>query len=79
LLGVVAVILALQMGDFWFSLVALSFGPTRIIILLMIWPLCALPPWRAEPSWIDRLGRAVGWGWIAALSAGAVLGYLGWA
>ena len=37
----------------------------------------ALAPWRAEASWIDRLGRAVGWGWFAALAAGEVLGIPG--
>jgi hypothetical protein len=77
LMGTVALAVVLAMGDFWFSLTALSLGSTRVIILLMIWPLCALAPWRAEASWIDRLGRAVGWGWIAALAAGTVLGYLG--
>jgi hypothetical protein len=77
LMGIVALAVVLAMGDLWFSLTALSLGSTRVIILLMIWPLCALAPWRAEASWIDRLGRAVGWGWIAALAAGTVLGYLG--
>lgn len=79
LMGILAVVLLLPMGSEWFSLLALSLGSTRVIILLMIWPLCALPPWRAEATWIDRLGRVVGWGWIAALLGGTVLGYLGWA
>jgi hypothetical protein len=32
--------------------------------IVLIWPLAGLAPWRPEPSWVDRLGRAVGWGWI---------------
>jgi hypothetical protein len=79
LMGIVVVATILPMGELWFSLMALSLWSTRVIILLMIWPLCALAPWRAEASWIDRLGRAVGWGWIAALAAGTLLGFLGWA
>jgi len=78
LMGIVVVATLLPMGDYWFSLTALSLGSTRVMIVLTIWPLCALAPWRAEASWIDRLGRAVGWGWMAALTAGAVLEYLGW-
>jgi hypothetical protein len=48
----------------FYSGVALTLGLTRAIILLMIWPLLGLPPWHAEPNWIDRLGRGVGCGWI---------------
>jgi hypothetical protein len=40
-------------------------------IVYLLWPLLGLAPWRAERSWIDRLGRAVGWGWIIAMSVEA--------
>ena len=23
--------------------------------------------WKPEPSWIDRLGRVLGWGWLAGV------------
>ena len=34
--------------------------------ILVIWPLVGLRPWRKDPGWLDRLGRAVGWGWVLA-------------
>ncbi len=40
---------------------------------LLFWPVLGLPPWRSEASWIDRLGRAVGWGWIVAIASATVL------
>jgi hypothetical protein len=73
LIGIALVCLLLSMGDWWFSGVALTLGMTRVIILFMIWPLLALRPWHTEPSWIDRLGRGVGWGWIMAIAEMAVL------
>jgi hypothetical protein len=50
----------------------------RVILacaLLLFWPVLGLPPWRSEASWIDRLGRAVGWSWVAAISGAMVLAY----
>jgi hypothetical protein len=41
------------------------------IALLLAWPALGLPPWHAEPNWIDRLGRAVGLGWIVVEAGGA--------
>ena len=73
LIGIALVCLLLSMGDWWFSGVALTLGMTRVIILFMIWPLLGLRPWHTEPSWIDRIGRGVGWGWIVAIAAMAVL------
>ncbi len=60
----------------WTSVVehSLVFAPAAALLLL--WPLMGLPPWHAEPSWIDRLGRAVGWGWIVATASVTVLGFL---
>lgn len=37
--------------------------------LLLLWPLLGIRPWRLEASWVDRLGRAVGWGWIVVMAA----------
>jgi hypothetical protein len=77
LTDIALVCLLLPMGDLWFSEVALTLGMTRVIILLMIWPLLGLRPWHTERSWIDRLGRGVGWGWIMAIAVMAVLEYMG--
>ena len=60
------------MGSDWFSESALGLGPIRVVGLILLWIVSGLPPWRTEPSWIDRLGRAVGWGWIVAIAAQAV-------
>jgi hypothetical protein len=78
LIGLVTVAVLLSIGDLWFSGLALTLGLTRVMLLTMLWPLLALPPWRAEPSWVDRLGRAVGWGWMLALAGAAVLESMGW-
>jgi hypothetical protein len=77
LIGIALVCLLLSIGDWWFSGVALTLGMTRVMILLMIWPLLGLRPWHAERSWIDRLGRGVGWGWILAIAIMAVLEGMG--
>ena len=47
-----------------------------VLALLLLWPLLGIRPWRTEPSWIDRLGRAVGWGWIVAEAGGAAAAYI---
>ena len=78
LIGLATVAMLLSIGSMWFSGLALTLGLTRGLFLLMLWPLLAVPPWRAEPSWVDRLGRMVGWGWILALAGAAVLEYRGW-
>jgi hypothetical protein len=77
MIGIALVCLLLPMGDLWFSEVALTLGMTRVIVLLMIWPLLGLRPWHTEGSWIDRLGRGVGLGWIMAIAVVAVLEYMG--
>jgi hypothetical protein len=33
---------------------------------LLLWMITGLPPWKSEPSWIDRTGRAAGIGWMTA-------------
>jgi len=45
-------------------------------VLLLLWPILGLPPWHSEASWIDRLGRVVGWGWIVAAASVTALGFL---
>ena len=77
LIGIALVYLLLSMGPWWFSGVALTLGLTRVMILFMIWPLLGLRLWHTEPSWIDRLGRGVGWGWITAIAVMAVLEGMG--
>ena len=44
--------------------------------LLLLWPIAALAPWRTDSSWVDRLGRAVGIGWIIVAASGTALHYL---
>jgi hypothetical protein len=46
------------------------------ISLVLLWPILKLPPWHAEPTWVDRLGRGVGLGWIVASASGAATAYL---
>jgi hypothetical protein len=60
-------------GMNWFSEFVLSLSLIRATALLLLWIVLGLPPWRTEASWIDRLGRAVGWGWIVAIAAHAAL------
>jgi hypothetical protein len=44
-------------------------GPVILLpLLLLLWPVLGLPPWRSEASWIDRLGRGVGWGWLVLVT-----------
>jgi hypothetical protein len=73
LMGLGLVCLLMPMGPWWFSGVSLTLWLTRFVILLMIWPLLGLRPWHTEPSWIDRLGRGVGWGWIVAIACMAAV------
>ncbi len=46
------------------------------LTLLLLWPVLGLRPWRTEPCGIDRLGRAVGWGWIVASATRTAVMYL---
>jgi hypothetical protein len=77
MIGIALVCFLLSIGDWWFSGVALTLGLTRVMILSMIWPLLGLRPWHAERSWIDRVGRGVGWGWVSAIAVMAVLEGMG--
>jgi hypothetical protein len=43
---------------------------------VLLWPLMGIRPWRLEASWVDRLGRAVGWGWIVVFLAGIGVNWL---
>jgi hypothetical protein len=59
-------------GMGWFSQSVLSLRVMRGLALLLFWIVVGIPPWQSEASWIDRLGRAVGWGWIIAIAAQAL-------
>jgi hypothetical protein len=50
----------------WVINTRLFFGALWCIALLLVWPVIAAPPWRAEANWVDWLGRGVGVGWIIA-------------
>ncbi len=54
----------------------LSAGYFFSIAVLLLWPILGLWPWRSEPHWIDRLGRAAGWGWIIVEASGFTAAYL---
>jgi hypothetical protein len=57
----------------WVARIDVSWEAIPASALLLFWPVLGLPPWRSEASWIDRLGRAVGWGWIAVIAGAMVL------
>jgi hypothetical protein len=57
----------------WVARIDVSWEAILASALLLFWPVLGLPPWRSEASWIDRLGRAVGWGWIVAIASAIVL------
>jgi hypothetical protein len=59
-------------GMGWFSQSVLSLRVMRGLALMLFWIVVGIPPWQSEASWIDRLGRAVGWGWIIAIAAQAL-------
>jgi hypothetical protein len=48
-------------------------GRLPALVLVLLWPIQGIIPWRTEASWIDRLGRAVGWGWIIVAVASALI------
>ncbi len=54
------------LGDGLILRVDPGYGVFLASTLVLLWPLLGMFPWRTEPSWIDRLGRAVGWGWLIA-------------
>ena len=57
----------------WVARIDVAWGAILASALLLFWPVLGLPPWRLEASWIDRLGRAVGWGWIVVIVSATVL------
>ena len=60
----------------WVARIDVPGGAILVSALILLWPVLGLPPWRSEASWIDRLGRAVGWGWIVVMAGVTVLIYL---
>jgi hypothetical protein len=60
----------------WTFLIQIPASTIAAGSLLLLWPLAGLAPWRPEPSWVDRLGRAVGWGCIVVTAGLAGLAYL---
>lgn len=71
---IVATLVIVDLG--WFGKIRLSALKMLGVSLVLLWPILQLPPWRAEPSWVDRLGRAVGVGWIIVVASGATLACL---
>ncbi len=57
----------------WVARIDVPWGAIPASALLLFWPLLALPAWHLDASWIDRLGRAVGWGWILVIATAMVL------
>jgi hypothetical protein len=63
--------------DLWtFAVIDDSLVLVEVAVLLLLGPVLGLPPWQSEASWIDRMGRAVGWGWIVAMASVTILGFL---
>ena len=63
--------------DLWtFAVIDDSLVLVEFAVLLLLGPVLGLPPWQSEASWIDRMGRAVGWGWIVAMASVMALGVL---
>ena len=60
----VILIVLLRTDISWALSIPIPLFVTEASSLILIWPLAGLAPWRPEASWVDRLGRAVGWGWI---------------
>jgi hypothetical protein len=60
----------------WLAGVDPGYGLTIVSALALLWPLLGVFPWRSEASWIDRLGRVVGWGWIVVMAAATAAAYL---
>jgi hypothetical protein len=60
----------------WVARIDVPLGAILASGLLLFWPFLGLPPWSPEASWIDRLGRAVGWGWIVVMASATMLVYL---
>jgi hypothetical protein len=52
----------------WFELLRVQILPSMAHAVALSWILLALGrQWRAEPSWIDRMGRAFGAVWILGI------------
>jgi len=60
----------------WFAVIPNSSLLVEAAMLLLLWPILGLRPWSLEPSWIDRLGRGVGWGWIILRTGVTVFSFL---
>jgi hypothetical protein len=60
----------------WIGLGGATPGVTAVAFVLLLWPVLGLPPWRPESTWVDRLGRAVGWGWLVEMTSEAALRYV---
>jgi hypothetical protein len=60
----------------WVARIEAPVGAILASALLLFWPVLGLPPWSPEASWIDRLGRAVGWGWIVVMASVTMSVYL---
>jgi hypothetical protein len=70
---------ALVVVDLHF-LFRIDLRPTVVLLtscMILLWIVAGLPPWRPEPSWIDRAGRAAGVGWIIASFLVSVVYWLG--
>ena len=62
--------------DVWWTTGIDVIRGVAILPLVLLWPILGIPPWRSEASWIDRLGRAVGWGWITVTTSASAIRYL---
>jgi hypothetical protein len=70
---------ALVVVDLHF-LFGIDLRPTVVLLTsctIMLWIVAGWPPWRSEPSWVDRAGRVAGVGWIIASFLVSVVYWMG--
>ncbi len=55
----------------WIGGERIPFAADAVFAGLLLWVVLGRRPWRAEPTWLDRLGRGVAGYWMLALMARA--------
>jgi hypothetical protein len=56
-------VLVVRLETWWLAGDRLPFFTDLAFAVLLFWVVLGRPPWRAEPTWLDRLGRGVAGYW----------------